>query len=93
MTNTRTTTTVPEWLNLGVLITPDEITAVAVVVDELRALVAQAAAIAPRVQWAQHLGDRIDGRGDDVLPVFDVAIGSDEIYGLVDEIRTLLLVT
>jgi hypothetical protein len=90
MTNT-STATIPEWLNLDALITPDERTEVAAVVDELRTLVAQVAAIAPRVQWALHLGDRIDGTGDDVLPIFEVAIGSDEIYGLVDKIHTLLI--
>jgi hypothetical protein len=80
---------VPEWLNIDVLITPEEVAEVENVRRDMQDFVRAAIKIGKRVRWAQSLSNRFDCPVDDAFTIFTNAIGTEAISGMGDVLGLL----
>ena len=78
----------PAWLNLGAIVSDDEIRDLDALAWDLGALVEQAMILGPRVEWARDLEKRIRNSGyeADVEKMFNDVSGVD----LIDAMATLV---
>ncbi len=73
---------VPDWLNLDVLIEPEEVAEIEQVRKELRALILEVIPVAERLRWCLALVERFRCDIDDAHRVFTEALDLDEIQNL-----------